>query len=103
MDCSRWGDGSSLTLHIGMGQTPQIAYQDSYNAFCATQGGTSASWVSAGVGTSSNVLIEASLKGGCGTPGDTTQQMHLYYEVANDTIWEDEDGDGWGYHYHRVG
>lgn len=102
MDCSRWGDGSSLTLHIGMGENPQITYEDAYNTYCASKGATSEKWVSAGTGTSSNASIVASLKGGCGTLGDATQQMHLYYEIGNDTIWQDEDADGWGYHFHRV-
>jgi hypothetical protein len=113
MDCDVWGDGSTLTLHIGTGATPQIVYKDSYSMECALGGSSSTRWVASGSGYyESQLAPEGDLltflfpvfdTSGCGSfaQGDP-EPGGIYWDAGSDTLWEgDPDGDGWGHDFVR--
>jgi len=104
LDCRQWGDGSSLTLHIGVGEVPRAVFQDSYATFCANNGSPSTRWVAAGSGEYEDIFLWLTFAtSGCGTFGNGGYGgVQLYHDPGSDTMWEDEDGDGWGITWYRA-
>jgi hypothetical protein len=104
LDCQQWGDGSFMTLHIGVGDAPRAVYRDSYASVCANNGSPSTRWVAAGSGEYDDIFLWLTFtKSGCGTFGDGGYGgVQLSTDVGSDTMWEDEDGDGWGITWYRA-
>jgi len=104
VDCSIWGDGSSLTLHIGPGDHPRVVFQDSYASTCANNGSSTERWVAAGSGEYDDIFLWLTFsKSGCGSFGmGGYGGVQLYHDPGSDTIFEDGDGDGWGTNWYRA-
>jgi hypothetical protein len=104
VDCDRWGDGSSMTLRIGPGETPRIVFQDDYASSCAVASSPSTRWVGAGSGSYADLgLVVTLTKTGCGTfQAGGSVELGLYHDPGSDTLWEDGDGDGWGIIWQRT-
>lgn len=89
-------DGSALRMHIGPGDTPQIAYRDSYSTQCDTD--ASPRWVGAGKGDYLEIWLFVTFH----KPGCDPFELQFYWDEGSDTLWEDEDGDGVGITWHRA-
>jgi len=98
INCSIWGDGSAMTLDIGMGAQPRVEFVDSYATFCANANlPTTYTAVGSGVFVDANNLEVTFSDVFCGDVamgGDVQRQMGLY--GPDPTLWDDPDGDGWG-------
>ena len=96
IDCSIWGDGSTMTLDIGNGAQPSVLFVDSYATFCANANLTTTyTAVGKGAFVDSNNLEVTFTSIRCGDvlvgAGDI---VGLY--GPDPTLWSDPDGDGWG-------
>ena len=104
IDCGVWGDGSAMTMRIGIGDTPKVSFADSYASSCVNAGSPSVRWVGAGAGFYDDIFLWVNLsKTGCGVyQMGNPVSFQLYHDPGSDTLWEDEDGDGWGYVWYRT-
>lgn len=85
IDCDVWGDGSSMTLVIAPGDTPQVTFQDAYASSCVNAGSSSTRWVGAGKGYYGDIYLFAPLpKTGCGTyQMRSSVQLELYHDPGS--------------------
>lgn len=89
-------DGSTLKMKIGVGETPQVTYQDSSSTFCDNS--PSPRWVGTGRGEYFEIWLFATFqKTGC-----DPLTLQFYWDEGSDTLWEDEDGDGVGVTWYRT-
>jgi hypothetical protein len=94
-------DGSNLTMHVGQGDAPRVQFRDSYTD-CAGDG-TSSRWTGLGTGEYFEVWLFVNFDAvRCGTSAsDDRVELQFFWDPANDTLWEDEDGDGVGITWFR--
>ncbi|HEX6128429.1 MAG TPA: hypothetical protein VF071_05330 [Candidatus Limnocylindria bacterium] len=108
VDCEMWGDGSTLRLVIGHGETPRLLHTDSYSSYCADELDSPVThWVSRGIGSyeENGILSVDFTTGGCGSVDIGFHSAGAFYwDPGSDTLWSsDPDGDGYGIHWWRVG
>jgi hypothetical protein len=106
-DCSKWGDGSSLSLTIGPGGAPVIILEDNYSYQCDLAG-LDMTFTATGTGDYVNDGIW--LNFGQTWCGSTAAEEVVapwsdfaYYDSSGGSLWSgDPDGDGWGYDWDRL-
>ena len=108
VDCSVWGDGSTIYLTIGPGNAPVAWLYDTYAQVCEDNG-EPPYWIALGMGSwevdePSNRTLNIGFRlAGCGTlEKDNSYTIGLYWDPGSDTMWNDPDGDGWGLTWRRV-
>jgi hypothetical protein len=96
VDCSIWGDGSTMTLQIGRGAKPRVELVDYHSTGCI---GAGLPRVFKGIGYGAfedpNNLAVTLPSTWCGSVRlDEAASFGLY--GPEPTLWNDPDGDGWG-------
>lgn len=97
VDCSRWGDGSTIRLTIGPGERPEAQYLDDAVDRCGPGGGPGPR-VATGTGVFDGPFLWLTFNNvDCPTPSESwASEMSLYLGPTEPTIWFDPDGDEWG-------
>lgn len=98
VDCSIWGDGSTMTLQIGRGAKPRVVMTDAHSTGCVNAG---LPRVFTGIGygvfeDSRNLAVNLPATW-CGSVRlDEGASFGLYRDPGSRSLWNDPDGDGWG-------
>jgi hypothetical protein len=98
VECSIWGDGSTLTLQIGRGAKPRVVFIESSSTWCVDSG-FEAVFKGVGYGTfddPTNLAVTLPSTWCGSVPLDGTASFGLYRDPGSKTLWWDADGDGWG-------
>lgn len=112
IDCSLWGDGSTIYLTIKPGNKPTLWLTDDYSAQCVAAGepeeftARGKGWYEVDQPTVRTLNAEFT-KSKCGKSGPPQPwfDLPLYWDPGSDTMWSDvpwDDTDEWGYTWHRV-
>jgi len=110
MDCSVWGDASTLTLHVTKGDAPRFVYQDAYSTECAMAGSAATRLVVTGSGYyatnewDQTFFIPITTVARCGNLVLEGYDLGgIYWDEGSDSLWAgDPDGDGWGISWGRA-
>jgi hypothetical protein len=98
VDCSIWGDGSTMTLQIGRGAKPRVIHIDYYSEWCVDTG-LPRVFKAIGYGEfeDANNLAVTLPTASCGSVLlDVVATFSVYRDAGSRTLWNDPDGDGWG-------
>ncbi len=110
MDCSVWGDASTLTLQVTKGDAPRFVYSDSYSMECALAGSSATRLVVTGTGYyetnefDQTFLYPVTASAHCGNVVlEGFDLSGIYWDEGSDSLWSgDPDGDGWGIGWARA-
>lgn len=96
VDCSRWGDGRTLTLEIDSSDRPHVIFRDSLGTSCSNDPVTQGSPYP-DPGGHEGLQLSVEIPSSCGVlPLGVDGHYELYRDPDSDTLWEDPDGDDWG-------
>lgn len=112
VDCTKFGDGSTITLEIRPGKKAALRLTDDYSQACVDDGQPPL-FHAKGKGMyevdepEARTLNADFTKWGCGNarPQSGTFYLPFYWDPGSDTLWTDVPDDGyidWGYLWYRV-